>query len=243
MTGAGTGITATGHTAAGAPEPAGAAEGSSAAGGVMAALAWVPRLVALHLAWVALVLLGAVVAGIAPATTTLVAVLRRRDELEAVDGSRGLVAAVLRRYRVEFMPANRAAGPFVLIALAAAANVALGVAGALPEWFFPAGFAVSILLAAGMTLAAFHAIALHELRPSAPAPTIWRGALAGVVLLPLASASFTITVLAALTISAVIQPLALLAGGGILIAVTSSLLVRSWQIRLDAAMPRPAVAL
>lgn len=209
----------------------------------MAALAWVPRLVALHLAWVALVLLGAVVAGIAPATTTLVAVLRRRDELEAVDGSRGLVAAVLRRYRVEFMPANRAAGPFVLIALAAAANVALGVAGALPEWFFPAGFAVSILLAAGMTLAAFHAIALHELRPSAPAPTIWRGALAGVVLLPLASASFTITVLAALMISAVIQPLALLAGGGILIAVTSSLLVRSWQIRLDAAMPRPAVAL
>ena len=209
----------------------------------MAALAWVPRLVALHLAWVALVLLGAVVAGIAPAPPTLGAGLRRRAELEAGDGARGLGAAVLRRYRVEFMPANRAAGPFVLIALAAAANVALGVAGALPEWFFPAGFAVSILLAAGMTLAAFHAIALHELRPSAPAPTIWRGALAGVVLLPLASASFTITVLAALTISAVIQPLALLAGGGILIAVTSSLLVRSWQIRLDAAMPRPAVAL
>jgi len=208
--------------------------GHAAVSGIMAVLAWVPRLVALHLVWVLLVLLGAMVGGIAPATATLVALLR--GELEAADGGSSRAAAVLRRYREELVPANRAAGPFLLIALTAALNVALGVAGALPVWFFPAGFTVSILLAVGMTIAAFHAIALHVLRPSAPGPTIWRGALAGVVLLPVATGSFTITVLAMLLISVVIQPLALLAGGGILVAVTTSVLVRAWQSRLDDAL-------
>lgn len=210
-----------------------AAQGAS--GAVMRGLAWIPRLVALHLIWVLLVLLGGVVGGIAPATATLVALLRGEEELSASQGwSRA--GHVLRRYRAELGPANRAAGPFVLIALAAGLNVALGGAGALPAWFVPTGFVGALLLLVLATLAAFHAIALHVLRPSAPGPTIWRGAMAGAVLLPAATGSWVITLMAAALISAVAQPVGLLAGGGILVAVTTHVLVRSWQTRLDLAL-------
>lgn len=208
---------------------------TGAPGTVMAALAWIPRLVLLHLAWVLLVLLGAVVGGIAPATTTLIALLHGDEELEAADGPRALAAAVLRRYRDELVPANRAAGPFVVIALAAGLNVVLGVAGALPGWFFPLGFGAALVLVVIGSLAAVHALALHVLRPSAPEPMIWRGALAGILLLPLATASWTVTLVATLLISTVIQPVALACGGGILVAVTTFVLVRPWQSRLDAA--------
>lgn len=213
---------------------AGTATGPS--GTLMAALAWIPRLVALHIAWVLLVLAGAVVGGIAPATATLVAALRRQDEFAAADGTRQQVRGIWRRYRRELLPANRAAGPFVVIALAAGLNVVLGVAGSLPPWFFPAGFAASAVLLVLGVLAAAHAVALHVLRPSAPGPTIWRGALAGVVLLPVATGSWAITLVAAVLASAVIQPIGLLAGGGILVAVTTFVLVRSWQTRLDHAL-------
>lgn len=212
----------------------------SAVGGIMAVLAWVPRLVAVHLAWLVLVLMGAVVGGIAPATATLVALLHGDEELGLADGPRALAAALLRRFRGELVAANRAAGPFVVIALAAGVNVALGVTGALPGWFFPAGFAASVVLLAIATPAAFHAIALHVLRPSAPASTLWRGALAGVFLLPIATASWAITLVATLLISVIVQPVALACGGGILVAVTTFVLVRTWQSRLDDALPSGA---
>lgn len=203
--------------------------------GVMAALAWLPRLLALHLVWLVLTLAGGVIGGIAPATATLVALLHGDEELTGDAGVGPRVRAVLRRYREEFVPANRAGSPFVLIVLAAAADLALGVAGALPAWFFPLGFALAGLFAAIGALALFHAISLHVLRPDAPAPELWRGALGGIVLLPLASASWTITLVAAVLVSGIIQPVGLLLGGGILVAVTTFVLVRSWQSRLDAA--------
>lgn len=242
----------------GAPsvEPAGSSservgpssEPVGALGGVMAALAWLPRLVGLHLGWVALVVLGGVVGGIAPATATMLALLRGEDlrgqrARTATDGSaladrpmRAHVLAVLHRFRRELVAANLAAGPFVLIASAAALNVALGVAGALPLWFFPAGFAASLLLAVLATLALFHALALHALRPVAPAPVIWRGALAGPILLPVATLSWGITLTATVIVSLLVQPVGLLMAGGILVTVTSLVLVRSWQSRLDAAL-------
>src|SRR5699024_7709843 len=84
----------------------------------------------LHLAWSVMVLLGGVVIGIAPATVTLVTVLRGQNEFARATGSRALAAAVWARYRREVPGANCAAGPFVIIALAAGANVGLGLAGA-----------------------------------------------------------------------------------------------------------------
>ncbi|WP_152354580.1 DUF624 domain-containing protein [Brachybacterium subflavum] len=234
-------------------------DGSGALHGVMAALAWLPRLLALHVAWVLLVLCGGVIGGLAPATATLVAVLR--GDVPGADvfgGSGGLggrsgggsssgagvgsggglggaTRAVLDRFRAELGPANRAAAPFLLISLTAGANLALGLAGALPAWFFPAGFAAAGILAVISVLALFHAIALHVLRPDAPSPMLWRGALAGLALLPMATASWAITLVAAGIVSAIIQPVGLLLGGGILVAVTTFVLVRSWQSRLDAA--------
>jgi uncharacterized membrane protein YesL len=214
-------------------------DGSGALHGVMAALAWLPRLLALHVAWVVLVLCGGVIGGIAPATATLVAVLRGdvpgADVFGGSGGFGGAARAVLGRFRAELGPANRAAAPFLLISLAAGANISLGLAGALPAWFFPAGFAAAGVLAVVSVLALFHAIALHVLRPDAPSPTLWRGALAGLALLPMATASWTITLVAAGIVSAIIQPVGLLLGGGILVAVTTFVLVRSWQSRLDAA--------
>ena len=119
---------------------------ASALHGVMAALAWIPRLVLLHVAWVVLVLAGGVVLGIAPATATLVAALRGD---EAVEGApRPVRAGAGRGTGPSWGRRTCAAGPFLLIALAAAVNVALGVAGALPQWFFPAGFAASAVLGA-----------------------------------------------------------------------------------------------
>jgi uncharacterized membrane protein YesL len=214
-------------------------DGSGALHGVMAALAWLPRLLALHVAWVVLVLCGGVIGGIAPATATLVAVLRGDvpggDVFGGSGGLGGAARAVLGRFRAELGPANRAAAPFLLISLAAGANIALGLAGALPAWFFPAGFAAAGILAVISVLALFHAIALHVLRPDAPSPMLWRGALAGLALLPMATASWTITLVGAGIVSAIIQPVGLLLGGGILVAVTTFVLVRSWQSRLDAA--------
>ncbi|MBK0331431.1 DUF624 domain-containing protein [Brachybacterium sp. MASK1Z-5] len=213
--------------------------GSGALHGVMAALAWLPRLLALHVAWVVLVLCGGVIGGIAPATATLVSVLRGdvpgADPFEGDGGFGGAARAVLGRFRAELGPANGAAGPFLVIGLAAGANLALGIAGALPAWVFPAGFAAAGILGAVSVLALFHAIALHVLRPDAPSPMLWRGALAGTVLLPTATVSWTITLVAAGIVSAIIQPVGLLLGGGILVAVTTFVLVRSWQSRLDAA--------
>lgn len=212
------------------------AAGSTVVGGIMAVLAWVPRLVSIHLTWAVLVLLGGVVAGLAPATTTLVAVLRGDEEVSPTAGLRGFTAAVWRRYRRELVGANRAAGPFVIIALAAAANVGFGLAGALPTWYFPLGFTTAVLLLVVATLAGLHAIALHTLRPVAPSPVIWRGALAGLCLLPVATASIAVTLTATVVIVAIIQPVGMLCGGGILVAVTTSLLVRPWQSRLDAVL-------
>src|SRR5690625_6604094 len=54
--------------------------GQTAATGIMSWLTWLPRLVALHLAWSVMVLLGGVVIGIAPATVTLVTVLRGQKD-------------------------------------------------------------------------------------------------------------------------------------------------------------------
>ncbi|MGP9537147.1 hypothetical protein ACT3SP_04010 [Brachybacterium sp. AOP43-C2-M15] len=252
------------------PEPVREPEPASTLDGVMAALAWLPRLVGLHLGWVVLVLLGGVLAGLAPATATMLAVLRgedlRGDQLRgeqrrgeelggsgtldggatsggasAADGGiRARAAVILRRYRHELVAANAAAGPFVLLAAAAGLNVALGVAGALPAWFFPGGFAASLLLAVLSALALFHALALHCLRPGASAPVLWRGALAGPVLLPIATGSWAITLTATVIVSLLVQPVGLLLAGGILVSVTSLVLVRSWQARLDAALaPTP----
>src|SRR5690625_1202261 len=99
--------------------------GQTAATGIMSWLTWLPRLVALHLAWSVMFLLGGVVIGIAPATVTLVTVLRGQNEFARATGSRALAAAVWARYRREVPGANCAAGPFVIIALAAGANVGL----------------------------------------------------------------------------------------------------------------------
>ncbi|MEE1650324.1 hypothetical protein V1260_05910 [Brachybacterium sp. J144] len=225
-----------GPTAADAPV-------GGALGGVMAALAWVPRLLLLHLAWVVLVLAGGVVGGLAPATTVLVAELRRgaaADGGAPPAGGPGLGARgrdLLRRYRRELVPANLVAGPFVLLALAAAANLALGTAGELPSWFAPVGLPAAVLLLVLGTIGAAHAVALHVLRPTAPAPLLWRGALAGAVLLPVATASWATTLLAAAAATVVIQPIGLLLGGGILVAVTTHVLTRAWQARLEQAAP------
>lgn len=205
---------------------------ASALHGVMAALAWIPRLVLLHVAWVVLVLAGGVVLGIAPATATLVAALRGD---EAVEGAPRPVRAVLARYWAELGPANRAAGPFLLIALAAAVNVALGVAGALPQWFFPAGFAASAVLGALALLSSAHAVVLHVLRPEARTLSVWSGALAGPFLLPVATVSWVVTLCATAVIGAIIQPIGWLVSGGAVIAVTTLVLARAWQSRLDAA--------
>ncbi len=210
---------------------------------VMAVLAWVPRLLVLHLVWVVIVLAGAVVGGLAPATVVLVAELREGAD----DGPAARTRRVLDRLRAEAVAANLAAGPFVLIALAAGTNLVLGVAGALPAPFVPVGLPLAALLGVLATLGAAHAVALRVLRPEAPAPLIWRGALAGPVLLPVATASWTITLLATAAASAVIQPLGLLLGGGILVAVTTHVLTRAWQLRLERALapsrvPAPAEA-
>ena len=218
------------------PEQATDDRGQTAATGIMSWLTWLPRLVALHLAWSVMVLLGGVVIGIAPATVTLVTVLRGQNEFARATGSRALAAAVWARYRREVPGANCAAGPFVIIALAAGANVGLGLAGALPAWFFPAGFAAAIIVLVIAILATFHAIALRTLRPAARAQVIWRGALAGPFLLPVATGSLTVTLIATALIAAIIQPVAMLCGGGILVAMTTYLLVRPWQSRLDAAL-------
>lgn len=203
---------------------------------VMAALAWLPRLLLLHLAWVLLVLAGVVIGGILPATTTLVAYLHGDPELAGQADARATCKAVLRRFRSELGDAHRAAGPFWLITMAAGANVLAGIAGALPAWFFPGGLiAASVLLVVGV-LASFHAISLHVLRPDAPAPVIWRGALAGIVLLPFATVSWAVTLTAAVLAAVIIQPIGLLLGGGILVAVTTLVLVRTWQERLEASL-------
>lgn len=191
----------------------------------MAALAWVPRLVALHLCWAGLVLLGGVVAGIAPATTTMIAVLRGEERY----------GTAVARFRQELIGANAAAGPFLLLAGFALLDLVLGVAGLLPAWFVPGGLVASVLLAGAALLALPHALCLRALRPEAAAPVIWRGALAGPVLLPVATGSWAITLAAVVVISLLVKPVALLMGGGILVAVTSLVLHRSWQIRLDAA--------
>src|SRR5690606_18917321 len=126
---------------------------AGALGGVMAALAWVPRLVALHLCWVGLTLLGGVIAGIAPATTTMIAVLRGEERY----------GSALRRFRHELISANAAAGPFVLLAGCALLNLVLGIAGLLPAWFVPGGLVASVVLAGVALLALPHALCLHVL--------------------------------------------------------------------------------
>src|SRR5690625_7257710 len=99
--------------------------GQTAATGIMSWLTWLPRLVALHLAWSVMVLLGGVVLGIAPATGTPVTVLGGQPEFARATGSRALAAAVLARYRREVPGANCAAGPLLLTALAAGPYVGL----------------------------------------------------------------------------------------------------------------------
>ena len=217
----------------GAAGMSGAAEGSGPADGpggvlegVMAALAWVPRLVALHLCWTVLVLAGGVLGGIAPATATMLAVLHGEERWSGVPG----------RFRRELLPANAAAGPFVLLALVALADIGLGIAGLLPAWFVPGGLVAAALVAVPALLALPHALCLHALRPEAPAPVLWRGALAGPVLLPVASASWAITLAAAVLVSLFVRPVGLLMAGGILVTVTSLVLHRTWQSRLEAAL-------
>ena len=217
-----------------APEDAASAASSqepSAVHGIMAVLGWVPRLVLLHLGWVVLVLAGGVVAGLAPATATMLRILRR----DPAAGAAGRLRGVLFMYRAEFLPANRAAGPFMLISLMAGVNIALGILGALPEWFFPAGFLAALLFGAVSTLSSFHAVVIHVLAPDTPAPTVWTGALAGPFLLPVPTVSWVITLGAMVVIGAIIQPVAWLLSGGIMIAVTGAVLARPWQVRLDAA--------
>lgn len=205
----------------------GAADGPGGVlGGVMDALAWVPRLVALHLGWTVLVLAGGVIGGIAPATATMLAVLRGEERW----------AGVLGRFRRELLPANAAAGPFVLLAAVALLDLGLGVAGLLPAWFVPAGLVAAVLVAVPALLALPHALCLHALRPGAPAPVIWRTALAGPVLLPVATASWTITLVAAVLVSLLVRPVGLLMAGGILVTVTSLVLHRTWQSRLETAL-------
>jgi uncharacterized membrane protein YesL len=191
--------------------------------GVMDALAWVPRLVALHLCWTALVLLGGVIGGVAPATATMLAVLRGEEAY----------ARIPARFRRELVPANAAAGPFVLLGTFALLDLGLGVAGLLPAWFMPTGLVVAAPLAVLALLALPHALCLHALRPGAPATVIWRGALAGPVLLPIATGSWAITIMAAVIVSLLVRPLGLLMAGGILVTVTSLVLLRTWQSRLD----------
>src|SRR5690625_7747960 len=84
--------------------------GQTAATGIMSWLTWLPRLVALHLAWSVMVLLGGVVIGIAPATVTLVTVLRGQNEFARATGSRALAAAVWARYRREVRSEERRVG-------------------------------------------------------------------------------------------------------------------------------------
>ncbi|WP_140398469.1 DUF624 domain-containing protein [Brachybacterium massiliense] len=206
--------------------------------GVMAALAWVPRLVLLHLGWVALVLVGGVLPGLAPATATMVALLRREGGFGQVDGGSRLVRAVLARYWAELGPANRAAGPFLLIALAAGMNVVLGIAGALPTWFFPVGFVASMLLGVLALTSSAHAVVLHVLRPGSRAFTLWAGALAGPFLLPVATVSWMVTLCATAVIGTIIQPIGWFMSGGAVIAVTTVVLARTWQSRLDAVQGR-----
>jgi hypothetical protein len=93
-----------------------------------------------------------------------------------------------------------------------------------------------VLVAVPALLALPHALCLHALRPGAPAPVIWRTALAGPVLLPVATASWTITLVAAVLVSLLVRPVGLLMAGGILVTVTSLVLHRTWQSRLETAL-------
>lgn len=216
--------------AAGAEGTAGyEVEARSTSQSIMAALGWIPRLVILHLAWMLLVLMGGVVIGLAPATVTMIAVSRRDPDLARSDGAGFAAGAVITRYRAELWPANRAAGPFVGIGLVAALNVALGIAGALPQWYVPTGFIASVIIGALATAATFHAISLYVLRPGSRAPVLWRAALAGPFIFPVATASWAVTLCATAMMSAIIQPIGWLLSGGILIIATTLILVRTWQ--------------
>ncbi len=200
----------------------------------------------LHIAWLALSLLGLLVLGWAPATVTLVAALRARAGGRAEqDGQhpgaeeevlpthpRERMRWLLNTFRAELVPANLAVGPFALIALAAAGNVAGALAGIAPSWFGLGGVVASAVVAVYCSLAAAHAAALRVLRPEAPTPVLWRGAAAGPILLPLASGAWVVTVVALAVIGAIIVPVTLLAGAGLLLLVTQLLLVGVWEARL-----------
>lgn len=209
-----------------------ARSGEGAAAGVMAALAWVPRIVLAHLAWLGLTLLGGVVLGAAPATVTVLAALH---EDPVPGGARQRAAALLGRFRAEFVPANAAVGPFWFIAAAAGLNLLAAIAGWAPTWFVPVGAAVAAVLGAVTLLAGLHAASLRVLMPTAPLPVLWRAAAAGPFVLPLATAAWSVTALALAGITVAVPALTLACGAGVLCTVTWLLLVRVWRERLRDA--------
>ena len=228
--------------------------GGGTAGTVMAVLAWVPRLVLLHLAWLALTVLGGVLLGAAPATVVLIRILRERGERAAeaagegaVRGADGGVAdsgwsGLLVAWRAELGPANRVAGPFLLIGAAAALNVLLGIAGLLPTWFVPAGLIVAAVLALLGAVCSAHALALRAVHPQLPSPAARTAALTGMLLLPGATLSWAITIAALVVISGIIMPVGLLMSGGIGVTVTAVLLARAWEQRIVDARQTVAAA-
>lgn len=201
--------------------------------GVMRALAWVPRLVGLHLGWIVLVLAGGIVLGIGPAGVALIAELEERS-----DGPTDLRATATRiwgRFRRELLPASGAVGPFLVIGAAAALNLLLAGAGLAPGWFVPYGLGPAAVLLLWAIPALHHAIVLRVLRPEVPMPDLWRAAAAAPVLLPVASIGWWITVGSALLACAVIVPLGVLMGSGLVVAASWALLLRAWQGRIEEA--------
>ncbi|WP_106505633.1 DUF624 domain-containing protein [Brachybacterium timonense] len=201
--------------------------------GVMRALAWVPRLVGLHLGWIALVLAGGIVLGIGPAGVALVAELEERSDrppqLQAT------AARVLGRFRRELVPASLAVGPFLVIGTAAALNLVLAGVGLAPGWFVPYGLGPAAVLLLWAIPAFHHAIVLRVLRPEVSIPDLWRAAAAAPVLLPVASIGWWVTIGSVLVVCAVIVPVGVLMGSGLVVAATWALLLRAWQGRIEEA--------
>lgn len=213
-----------------ADDSSGGSLGEGAAGGVMRALAWLPRLLVLHVLWILGTLAGGIVLGAAPATVALLHALDAREELPTgtVDRLRWVAA----RWREELLPAHLALGPFLLIGGAAAANLAAVAVGLAPAWFVPWGVAPSAVIGLWAVLAAQHAAALRVLRPTARTLQLWQAAAAGPVLLPLASLAWIVTIGSTLAASLVIVPLGLLLGAGIVLGATWALMVRIWRARM-----------
>lgn len=204
---------------------------ADAVGGIMRALAWLPRLAVLHLAWILGALIGGIILGVAPATVTLIAALEEREELPTAFGER--VRWAVHRWRDELVPANRALAPFLVIGLGAGGNLLAAGAGFAPGWFVPWGLAPTAVIALWALLAVHHAAVLRVLRPDAGTATVWRAAAAGPVLLPLASIAWLITTGAAVAAAVVIVPIGALLGAGIVLATTWALILRVWEARMD----------